>query len=234
MLQAVKRSRDFKPALVPCSDVEQQSVFVASRILELRDEGTSLEDIAVIYRSHYHSIELQLELSRRNIPYRVQSGVRFFEQAHIKDVISYLRIIVNPRDELAWKRILKMIPGVGNRTANKVYRIDRRCQSRKRNGRFRLRRSTARRRSRVATSQKTSALSDTAGSGRVARVSVAKLCKADRMLVNHENRGRPSKQIALILENGYEQYLQENYENADARMEDLQGLAQFANRYTID
>ncbi len=89
--------------------------------LELRDDGTSLEDIAVMYRSHYHSIELQLELARRNIPYRVQSGVRFFEQAHIKDVISYLRIIVNPHDELAWKRILKMIPGIGNKTANRVY-----------------------------------------------------------------------------------------------------------------
>ena len=74
-----------------------------------------------MYRSHYHSIELQLELTRRNIPYRVQSGVRFFEQAHIKDVISYLRIIVNPRDELAWKRILKMIPGIGNATANRIY-----------------------------------------------------------------------------------------------------------------
>ena len=121
MLTAVRRSRDFKPAMVPCSDVEQQSAFVASRILELRDEGTGLEDIAVMYRSHYHSIELQLELSRRNIPYRIQSGVRFFEQAHIKDVISYLRIIINPRDELAWKRILKMIPGVGNKTANRVF-----------------------------------------------------------------------------------------------------------------
>src|SRR5688572_16825163 len=123
MLTAVKKSRDFKPAMVPCSNVEQQSAFIASRILELRDEGTSLEEIAVMYRSHYHSIELQLELSRRNIPYRVQSGVRFFEQAHIKDVISYLRIIVNPRDELAWKRVLKMIPGVGNATANRVYEV---------------------------------------------------------------------------------------------------------------
>src|SRR3954470_24121564 len=121
MLKAVKQSRGFKPAMVPCSDVEQQSAFVASRILELRDNGTSLEDMAVIYRSHYHSIELQLELARRNIPYRVQSGVRFFEQAHIKDVVSYLRVIVNPRDELAWKRVLKMIPGIGNATANRVY-----------------------------------------------------------------------------------------------------------------
>jgi len=91
-------------------DVEQQSAFVAARILELRDNGTPLEEMAVMYRSHYHSIELQLELSRRGIPYRVQSGIRFFEQAHIKDVVSYLRVIVNPRDELAWKRILKMIP----------------------------------------------------------------------------------------------------------------------------
>ena len=121
VLQAVKKSTDIKPALVPCSDVEQQSSFIASRILELRDEGVSLEDIGVLYRSHYHVLELQLELTRRNIPYRVQSGVRFFEQAHIKDVISYLRIIVNPRDELAWKRILKMIPSVGNVTANRIY-----------------------------------------------------------------------------------------------------------------
>src|SRR5687768_911451 len=120
-LTAVKASKDFKPALVPCSDVEQQSAFVAARILELRDNGTPLEEIAVMYRSHYHSIELQLELSRRGIPYRIQSGVRFFEQAHIKDVVSYLRVIVNPRDELAWKRILKMIPGVGRATAARVY-----------------------------------------------------------------------------------------------------------------
>src|SRR5215207_4828022 len=120
-LKAVKGSRDSKPALIPCSDVEQQSAFVAARVLELRDNGTPLEEMAVMYRSHYHSIELQLELSRRGVPYRVQSGVRFFEQAHIKDVVSYLRVIVNPRDELAWKRILKMIPGVGRATANRIY-----------------------------------------------------------------------------------------------------------------
>lgn len=63
--------------MIPCANVDQQSAFIASRILELRDEGVSLEEIAVMYRSHYHSLELQLELTRRNIPYRVQSGVRF-------------------------------------------------------------------------------------------------------------------------------------------------------------
>ncbi len=208
ILQAVKRSKDFKPALIPCADVEQQSAFVASRILELRDEGTSLEEIGVLYRSHYHSIELQLELTRRNIPYRVQSGVRFFEQAHIKDVISYLRIIVNPRDELAWKRILKMIPSVGNATANKIYeslayaenplalakREDFKYQPRSKNN-------------------------------------WKNFVELLEKITSDDNRHKPAKQIELILTNGYEQYLEENYENAEARLEDLRGLAMYASRY---
>src|SRR5437763_9333785 len=91
-LRAARPSVGISPALVPCRDADQQAVFVASRVLELRDEGISLHDVAVLYRSHYHSLELQLELTRRGIPYRVRSGVRFFEQAHIKDVVSYLRL----------------------------------------------------------------------------------------------------------------------------------------------
>ncbi|MEP7211817.1 MAG: ATP-dependent helicase [Acidobacteriota bacterium] len=246
MLTAVKRSSEFKPALVPCSDVDQQSVFVASRILELRDEGVKLEDIGVLYRSHYHSIELQLELSRRNIPYRVQSGVRFFEQAHIKDVVSYLRIIVNPRDELAWKRILKMIPGVGNATANRIFES-------------------------IVTSQPAGARSEPpalaggrdamftqvepadvalstdvrppayAGGSDLRHINIPANMRSKaawtsfvallEMLVADENRNNPAKQIALILQNGYEQYLLENYENAETRGEDIRGLSQFATRY---
>jgi DNA helicase-2/ATP-dependent DNA helicase PcrA len=239
MLTPVKRSRDFKPALVPCSDVEQQSAFVASRILELRDEDTSLEDIAVIYRSHYHSIELQLELSRRNIPYRVQSGVRFFEQAHIKDVISYLRIIVNPRDELAWKRVLKMIPGVGNATASRVYEslsgraayvsgptnlID--------SEPVELKNPSLPPPANAAGGSDTVGLLETLQAGRLRasqpfRDFVALL----ELLSAQENRNNPAKQIALILENGYEQYLLETYENADARTEDIKGLSLYAQRY---
>jgi DNA helicase-2/ATP-dependent DNA helicase PcrA len=229
MLTAVKRSRDLKPALVPCADVEQQSAFVASRILELRDEGTSLEDIAVIYRSHYHSIELQLELSRRNIPYRVQSGVRFFEQAHIKDVLAYMRIIVNPRDELAWKRVLKMVPGVGNATANRVYEQIANAEAR-----------TSVRALLGLDQESTEALEATSLLTRGLLQSIPKLRdKATwrsfvdllELISSQENRDKPSKQIALILENGYEQYLLENYENADARAEDIKGLALYAQRY---
>jgi len=234
MLTAVRRSRDFRPALVPCADVEQQSAFVASRILELRDEGTNLEDIAVMYRSHYHSIELQLELSRRNIPYRIQSGVRFFEQAHIKDVVSYLRVIVNPRDELAWKRILKMIPGIGNKTANRVYEA---IVNGPQGSSLALNSPPYEGGVAVASADgvvlSTSRLIEFSSS-------VDRLNKSQswrnfivllELLVTDENRNSPAKQIEIILTHGYEQYLQENFENAEARLEDLKGLAAYATRY---
>jgi DNA helicase-2/ATP-dependent DNA helicase PcrA len=239
MLQAVKRSKDLKPALVPCSDVEQQSAFIASRILELRDDGTSLEDIAVMYRSHYHSIELQLELARRNIPYRVQSGVRFFEQAHIKDVISYLRIIVNPHDELAWKRILKMIPGIGNKTANRLYEAIARAEPPALVGAGDVDDEPSVGTDDVSLSGPRPPAFE--GGSALRRVDVpanirtkpawTKFVELLEMLVADENRDNPTKQIGIILANGYEQYLQENYENAEARMEDLRGLAAFAQRY---
>ena len=120
-LRAVKKG-NFKPVFVPLRSVNQQAEFVAQRILEIRDEGRSLKDIAVLYRSHYHSLELQMELTRRGIPFVVRSGLRFFERAHIKDVTAYLKIILNPRDELSWKRLLKMLPGVGNVTADRIWK----------------------------------------------------------------------------------------------------------------
>ena len=64
----------------------------------------------MLYRAHYHSMELQMELTRRDIPFEIRSGLRFFEQAHIKDVVAFLRVMVNPTDEISWKRMLKMLP----------------------------------------------------------------------------------------------------------------------------
>ena len=268
MLRAVKRSLELKPALVPCSDVEQQSAFVAARILDLRDNGTSLEDIAVMYRSHYHSIELQLELSRRNIPYRVQSGVRFFEQAHIKDVVSYLRVIVNPLDELAWKRILKMLPGIGRATANRIYEAiaisSRRGDAEKEGRGEDSRQGDAEMEGRgdgetegrgegireivALLSGSTAPITNIAASPRPT-VSASQPNSASHSLrlpasaafrhfvthldlrVSPEYRGQRAKQFALILERGYEQYLLETYENAEARAEDIRGLALYAQRY---
>ena len=102
-LQPTRESKAVKPAVVALNDGGEQAQFVAQRILELRDEGVDLNDMAVLYRAHYHAIELQLELSRRGIPYQITSGIRFFEQAHIKDVVSFIRFVANPRDEVAFK-----------------------------------------------------------------------------------------------------------------------------------
>src|SRR5204863_862918 len=110
-----------KPALVACDDGHNQAAFVAQRLLQLRDEGTSLREIAVLYRSHFHALELQLEFTRRNIPFIITSGIRFFEQAHIKDVTAYLKLVTNPRDELSFKRVVRLLPGIGGKTADKLW-----------------------------------------------------------------------------------------------------------------
>src|SRR5213592_766817 len=81
----------------------------------------SLNEMAILYRSHFHALELQLELTRRNIPFSITSGIRFFEQAHIKDVAAWLRLACNPQEEMAFKRLAQMLPGIGAKSAGKLW-----------------------------------------------------------------------------------------------------------------
>lgn len=209
-LRAMRPSVGLLPALIPCRDAEQQAAFVAARVLELRDEDTSLEEIAVLYRSHYHSLELQLELTRRGIPYSIRSGVRFFEQAHIKDALAYLRIVVNPYDELAWKRVLRLVPQVGAATANRIWE-------------------------KIRFDENPLAM---IGSGAVDLIAPKRGTGWSEFrlllerLTSDEARGNPAQSIELVLAAGYESHLADTYENADARLEDLRGLARWSARYT--
>lgn len=120
-LVAARPGRGMRPALVPLADSQQQAQFVAQRILELHEEGTKLEEMAVLYRAHFHSMELQMELTRRGVPFEITSGLRFFEQAHIKDVSAFLKWVVNPHDEVAFKRMVRLMPGVGPRSADALW-----------------------------------------------------------------------------------------------------------------
>ncbi|MGI8957836.1 MAG: ATP-dependent helicase [Chthoniobacterales bacterium] len=120
-LSATRLTKQARPAVVALNDGGEQALFIAQRILELRDEGIELNEIAVLYRSHYHAVELQLELSRRGIPYQITSGIRFFEQAHIKDVAAFIRFVANPRDEVAFKRMVRLLPGIGNKSAENLW-----------------------------------------------------------------------------------------------------------------
>jgi DNA helicase-2/ATP-dependent DNA helicase PcrA len=120
VLRAV-RPAGLRPALVPCADHMVQARFIGEYILHLFDEGRGPFDVAVLYRSHWHALEIQLELHRRNIPFQVRGGVRFFEQAHIKDALAFLRLRHNGHDELAWRRVLRLLPRIGLALAQRVW-----------------------------------------------------------------------------------------------------------------
>ena len=109
------------PLIVATRDGYQEAEFICQEITEAREKGLALGKMAVLYRNHHDSILLQGELLARGIPYTVRSGLRFFEQAHIKDVLAQLRIVVNPRDEASWRRVLLLLPGVGPARAAAVY-----------------------------------------------------------------------------------------------------------------
>ncbi|MEP7270968.1 MAG: ATP-dependent helicase, partial [Acidobacteriota bacterium] len=215
-LSAIRPSRDFLPALVPTRDATQQAAFVAARVLEARDEGVPLDEIAVLYRSHFHALELQLELTRRSIPYEVRSGLRFFEQAHIKDVTSYLRLVVNPQDEVAWKRVLKLIPRIGNSSASRIWE----------------RLAGAHDPMALVRVEVLEADNFSASLHRGAAKGWRELRELVSELVAPESVDNPSRQIEMILARGYLDYLNAAYENAEARVEDLQQLASFATRFS--
>ncbi|MCD6574475.1 ATP-dependent helicase [Candidatus Aerophobetes bacterium] len=209
-LRPVKRG-DFKPAVVPLRDVNQQAEFVAQRILELRDEGKSLGEIAVLYRSHYHSMEVQMELTRRGIPFVVRSGLRFFERAHIKDVTAYLKVMVNSKDELSWKRIFKMLKGVGNVTADRLWKD-------------------------LMSSGDPLGRIESGGIKRVFPRKVppewAGFVENIKFLQDESFQRNPSGMIHFILQHGYEDYLKSKYPDYEERIEDLNQLASFARGYS--
>lgn len=201
-----------RPFLVPVQDIMEQASFVAQKLEEINQQGVPLAQMAVLYRAHYHSMELQMELSRRRIPYEVRSGLRFFEQAHIKDVSSYLKITSNPLDELAWKRVLLLYPKIGKSTADKIWQMVL--------SGF-LNPKTAMDAPEVL--QKIP--------GRV-RENWRLFSRTLSMLRDLEKTSGPGGMIDRVLQEGYETYLQSKYPDYESRMDDLRQLAAFAYRYS--
>src|SRR5204863_1280042 len=212
-LAATRPSNSFRPAVVGLNDGSEQARFVAQRILELRDEGIELDEIAVLYRAHYHAIELQLELSRRGIPYIITSGVRFFEQAHVKDVTSFIRFIANPRDEVAFKRMVRLLPGIGGKSADNLWR--------------------------AWDSKLTEHGEITSWSERLLAMAVGAKSKKMWVQLAHTldeiapggQPNPPSEMITSIVEAVYDDYAKANFTNYELRREDLNQLAAFARQF---
>ncbi|TAJ97553.1 ATP-dependent helicase [bacterium] len=108
------------PLLVQAESEQAQSRFVCQKVLELREEGVPLWDIAVLFRSSFHSFDLEIELARHNIPFVKRGGFQFMESAHVKDLLAHLRILSNPQDAISWSRVLLLLEGVGTRQSQKI------------------------------------------------------------------------------------------------------------------
>lgn len=200
------------PSLFRAEDVMEQASFVAQKVAEVRDRGVPLSEMAVLYRAHYHSMELQMELTRRGIPFEVRSGLRFFEQAHIKDVSAYLKIIGNPLDELAWKRVLPLYPQIGGATAKRVWGMI----------------SSGASGPLTAVDAK-EVLQSIPGR---ARESWRLFTRTLARLRHPQITSAPGQMIELVMKEGYEAYLQSRYPNYESRTDDLRQLATFAQQYS--
>jgi DNA helicase-2/ATP-dependent DNA helicase PcrA len=205
-LRAIRPS-GLRPSVVPSADHFVQARFIAEYTLHLLDEGRNLNDLAVLYRSHWHSLEIQLELQRRNIPFHVRGGLRFFEQAHMKDVLCFMRILQNPHDELAWLRILKMLPRIGSALSRRIWQHV----------------------SQADNPLKLAGQSDTANFlPASARPFYLELVNLVHKL---EQLKTPAEIIDTVLRDFYDDYLVSHYDGANLRREDIRALANFAAQY---
>jgi DNA helicase II / ATP-dependent DNA helicase PcrA len=212
-LSATRLTNSVKPAVVALNDGGEQAQFVAQRILELRDEGIELNEIAVLYRAHYHAVELQLELSRRGIPYQITSGIRFFEQAHIKDVAAFIRFVANPRDEVAFKRMVRLLPGIGGKSAENLWHGWEESLNK----------------SAVIVSWSERLLPMPVGAR--AKRSWQQLADTLDEIAPNGQPKQPTEMIMSIVEAIYDDYAKATFANYDLRKEDLNQLAGFARQF---
>ncbi len=198
-----------KPGLFKLRDPEQQARFVCKRILELADEGYDFQDMAVLYRSHHHSMELQVELTRREIPFVVRSGLRFFEKAHIKDVLAHLKFVFNPKDELSFTRVARLGRGIGSKRARDIWMYI------------------------SAQPDPLAALGDE----KLLESLPGKAEASWRQLAERLERVAelrmqpPGEAMEAILESGYTDHARSNFDEPSDRLDDLQQLADFAQSF---
>lgn len=114
------KNADHKPVLLKPLSVHEQAEFIAQRVLELSEEGVPLTEIAVLFRAAWHSNELEVALTARNIPFVKYGGLKFTEAAHVKDLLAFARVITNYKDTISWLRILLLIEGVGPKSARDI------------------------------------------------------------------------------------------------------------------
>ncbi len=214
-LRAVREPGSMVPAMVALDDPAVQAEFISERIDELIGEGIEPEEIAVLYRAHYQSMEIQMEMTRRDLPFQITSGLRFFEQAHIKDVSAMIRFVVNGRDEVSFKRMVLLLPGIGARTAENLWSAWRHSEA-------------------GSSNQIPDSFSNTMLGFRVpakAKSTWEQLCHTLDELAPEGVFERPSNMIFSIMEGVYEDYMRGSFDNYENRKQDIEQLMQYGENY---
>lgn len=197
-----RKPGDKLPVYTETRDEHGQSEYIADKILALREEGVELADIAVLFRSGWHSNDLEIELASRNIPFVKYGGQKFVEAAHIKDMLSYLRIAQNVSDQVSWYRLLLLLPGIGPKTAEGIIR--------------------------QVFIQKDGFVVDPRAKLFARTPSLAALFELFKKI--GANKPNPAQMLELCIEH-YHPLLKDKYDDFDKRLNDIDSLARIAWRY---
>jgi DNA helicase-2/ATP-dependent DNA helicase PcrA len=214
-LRAWRESGEGKPALVTVNDPNAQAMFVGQRIEELQEQGVPLSEMAVLYRAHYHSMEVQMEMTSRMIPFRITSGLRFFEQAHIKDVATFLRFVTNRRDETCFKRMVRLMPGVGPASATKMWRLWLASGGARSEG----------------PPEKFSDILLSIGAPKKAAKHWEQVAYTLDELAPGGEFAEPYQMIYSVLEGVYDDYIKANFDNYESRRADVEQLMGFSEQF---
>ena len=210
------RGNSQKPFVVQAMDDREQADFIVKRLRGLtEEEGVSLNDIAILYRSHFVALEIQLALSRSGVPYHITSGVKFFERQHVRDLVAMIQFVYNPRNESAWTRIAVLLPKVGEKGAQKIY-------------------SAALDHTRLLQRDFLDVLSTDDVKSKVAkdaRPDWENFCASLRQVSDAMRTKKPASAIEVAIEGWYGDYLKGAFADYHERLDELQALVGFAQRF---
>ena len=210
------RKNSVKPYVVQTMDDREQAEFILKRIHSLiNDDGVAANEIAILYRSHFLALEMQLALSRAGIPYVITSGVKFFERQHVRDLIALLRFVYNPADVQAWSRIAVLLPKVGEKGALKIH-------------------AAAADHARMMQKNFIDVLITDDVKSKVAKDAKddwAQFCESLVQVADAMSTQKPSDTVSVALEGWYGDYMKGEYADYMDRLEELKALVGFASRF---
>ncbi|MEM7673741.1 MAG: ATP-dependent helicase, partial [Verrucomicrobiota bacterium] len=211
------RDHDITPVILPFVDQRQQARWIVDRLRNLQIDGQNLSEVAILYRAHYQAMDIQMELARSDIPFVITSGIRFFEQAHIRDVAAQLRFIANGQDSSAFFRFIKHLPKIGDRSAERIYQFI----------------------AKLARDNGVSSASIMLHNNVVAKIPAGARDEYGHLaktLIDAEaalrDNAAPETIVELVINGWYQDFLRNHYENHSSREDDLLSLINFASRYT--